>query len=204
MRQRSTPTRHLWGGSPQMPLRAKSRLDITLPPCLCEPYVKEQRTREHIVHQSHVTLTVNGQQHTLDVEHRTTLLEVLRERLDLTGAKRACDRGECGACTVLVDDQPMYACHLLAMQVLGRQVVTIEGLADRDDFRPLLDAFIANDGGQCGFCLPGFTVAAYAALPRYPHASAWQMRWELVGHICRCNAYDKIVAAVCEASRAAS
>ncbi len=137
----------------------------------------------------------------MDIEHRTTLLEVLREHLGLTGAKRACDRGECGACTVLVDERPMYACHLLAMQVRGRQVVTIEGLSQRRDFRPLLEAFVASDAGQCGFCLPGFAVAAYAALPHYPDASTWQMRWELVGHICRCNAYDKIVTAVCEASR---
>ncbi len=137
----------------------------------------------------------------MDIEHRTTLLEVLREHLGLTGAKRACDRGECGACTVLVDERPMYACHLLAMQVRGRQVVTIEGLSQRRDFRPVLEAFVASDAGQCGFCLPGFAVAAYAALPHYPDASTWQMRWELVGHICRCNAYDKIVTAVCEASR---
>ena len=137
----------------------------------------------------------------MDLEHRTTLLEVLREHLGLTGAKRACDRGECGACTVLVDERPMYACHLLAMQVRGRQVVTIEGLSQRRDFRTVLEAFVASDAGQCGFCLPGFAVAAYAALPHYPDANAWQMRWELVGHICRCNAYDKIVTAVCEASR---
>lgn len=151
--------------------------------------------------QSPIELQVNGEPHRLEVEHRTTLLEVLRERLDLTGAKRACDRGECGACTVLVDGHPMYACHLLAMQVRGRSVVTIEGLAGREDFRPLLEAFIANDAGQCGFCLPGFAVAAYAALPRYPQADAWQIRWELVGHVCRCNAYEKIVTAVCAASR---
>ena len=146
-------------------------------------------------------LDINGQSHPLDIECRTTLLDVLREHLDLTGAKRACDRGECGACTVLVDDQPMYACHLLAMQMRGRQIVTIEGLAERDDFRPLLEAFVANDAGQCGFCTPGFAVAAYAALRRYPEAEAQQLRWELVGHICRCNAYENVVTAVCDAAR---
>jgi xanthine dehydrogenase YagT iron-sulfur-binding subunit len=150
---------------------------------------------------SQISLVINGTSHALTVEHRATLLDILRESLDLTGAKRACDRGECGACTVLVDEQPMYACHLLAMQVQGRQVVTVEGLAERDDFRPLLDAFVAQDGGQCGFCIPGFAVAVYAALARYRDASEWQMRWELVGHICRCNAYENIVAAACEASR---
>ena len=142
------------------------------------------------------SLSVNGQQLTLDIEHRMTLLDVLREQLDLTGAKRACDRGECGACTVLVDDQPMYACQLLAVQVRGRSVVTIEGLATRPDFGPLQEAFLAHDAGQCGFCTPGFAVAAYAALQRYPEATAAQLRWELVGHLCRCNAYDKIMAAV--------
>lgn len=148
-----------------------------------------------------LSIEVNGRPHPVDIEPRTTLLDVLREQLDLTGAKRACDRGECGACTVLVDDQPMYACQLLALQVRGRKIVTIEGLAERDDFRRLLEAFVANDAGQCGFCTPGFAVAAYAALRRYPEADAQQLRWELVGHICRCNAYDKIVAAVCDAGR---
>ena len=146
-------------------------------------------------------LEVNGQSQQVAIEPRTTLLDVLREQLDLTGAKRACDRGECGACTVLVDEQPMYACHLLAVQVRGRKIVTIEGLAERADFRPLLEAFVANDAGQCGFCTPGFAVAAYAALQHYPDADAQQLRWELVGHICRCNAYDSIVAAVSEGGR---
>jgi xanthine dehydrogenase YagT iron-sulfur-binding subunit len=148
-----------------------------------------------------VQFEVNGQARALDIEPRTTLLEVLRDQLDLTGAKRACDRGECGACSVLVDGQPMYACHLLAIQLHGRQIVTIEGLAERPDFRPILEAFVANDGGQCGFCTPGFAVAAYAALQRFPDADAQQLRWELVGHICRCNAYDNIVAAVCAAGQ---
>ena len=152
-----------------------------------------QRTQLHF--------EVNGQVHPIDLEPRTTLLDVLRDHLDLTGAKRACDRGECGACTVLVDGQPMYACHLLAIQARGRKIVTIEGLAEREDFRPLLEAFVINDAGQCGFCTPGFAVAAYAALQRFPDADAQQLRWELVGHICRCNAYDNIVAAVCDAGR---
>jgi xanthine dehydrogenase YagT iron-sulfur-binding subunit len=144
---------------------------------------------------------VNGQARPVDIEPRATLLDVLRDQLDLTGAKRACDRGECGACTVLVDGQPMYACHLLAIQVRGRKIVTIEGLAEREDFRPLLEAFVAKDAGQCGFCTPGFAVAAYAALQRFPDADAQQLRWELVGHICRCNAYENIVAAVSAAGR---
>jgi len=140
-------------------------------------------------------LNVNGQTHDLDVEVRETLLDVLRERLDLTGAKRACDRGECGACTVLIDEKPMLACNLLAVQVGKRAVTTVEGLAERPDFASILDAFIAEDGGQCGFCVPGFAVAAYAALQHDTLLDATALRWELVGHTCRCNAYDRIAAA---------
>ncbi len=151
-------------------------------------------------YRSRVALDVNGQPHTLELEPRTTLLEVLRDQLDLTGAKRACDRGECGACTVLVNEQPMYACHVLAVQMSGRQIVTIEGLAERHDFQPVLEAFVAHDAGQCGFCIPGFAVAAYAALQRHPGLNETQIRWELVGHICRCNAYENIVTAVRAAS----
>ena len=143
-----------------------------------------------------IDLNVNGQTHHIDIEHRDSLLDVLREALDLTGAKRACDRGECGACTVLVDDKPMLACQLLAMQVRRSEIVTIEGLAERLDFAPVLDAFVEVDGGQCGFCVPGFAVAAYAALKHDKTLNETALRWELVGHICRCNAYDRIAQAV--------
>ncbi|HEX9843790.1 MAG TPA: (2Fe-2S)-binding protein [bacterium] len=150
-------------------------------------------------HSLTIELDVNGRRHALQVEPRTTLLEVLRERLDLTGAKPACDRGECGACTVLLDEQPVNACHLLAVQAAGRPVVTVEGLSERPEFKPLLEAFVALDGGQCGYCTPGFAVATYAALRDDPEADEWALRWALVGHICRCNAYDAILAAVREA-----
>ena len=143
-----------------------------------------------------IDLNVNGESHSLDIEYRDTLLDVLRERLDLTGAKRACDRGECGACTVLIDEKPMLACNFLAVQVRGRAITTVEGLAGRPDFARVLDAFIAEDGGQCGFCVPGFAVAAYAALQHDTPLDATALRWELVGHTCRCNAYDRIAAAV--------
>jgi len=146
-----------------------------------------------------IRLKVNGKAHRLQVEPRATLLEVLRERLDLTGAKPACERGECGACAVLLDERPVNACHLLAVQATGHDIVTVEGLAARPEFRPLLDAFVACDAGQCGYCTPGFALAAYAALRDEPQANAMAVRWALVGHICRCNAYDAIVAAVLEA-----
>lgn len=143
-----------------------------------------------------VRLTVNGTVHEVEVEDRWTLLEVLREKLDLTGAKRGCDRAECGTCTVLLDGKPVYACHLLAVQARGRSIETIEGIAAREDFRPLLESFVTHDGGQCGFCTPGFAVAAYALLRQYPKPQDWHVRWGLVGHLCRCNAYEKIVASV--------
>jgi aerobic-type carbon monoxide dehydrogenase small subunit (CoxS/CutS family) len=151
---------------------------------------------------SRIEIEVNGRLRSLDVEHRASLLDLLREELDLTGAKRACDRGECGACTVLVDDRPFLACHLLAMQVRGRSVATVEGLAERPDFAPILEAFIEEDGGQCGFCVPGFAVATYAALKHDPSLDEAALRWELVGHVCRCNAYDRIAVAAAKAAEA--
>ena len=147
-----------------------------------------------------IELRVNGERVTVAVEHRDTLLDVLREQLELTGAKRACDRGECGACTVLIDGAPMVACNLLALQARGREIDTVEGLAARDDFAAVLDAFLAEDGGQCGFCVPGFAVATYAALQQHAPWQDVELRWELVGHVCRCNAYDRIAAAAREAS----
>jgi xanthine dehydrogenase YagT iron-sulfur-binding subunit len=153
---------------------------------------------------SQVELSVNGERRVLDVEHRASLLDVLREDLDLTGAKRACDRGECGACTVLIDEKPMLACNLLALQVRGKQITTVEGLAGRADFAPILDAFVAEDGGQCGFCVPGFAVATYAALKHDASMDELALRWELVGHVCRCNAYDRIAAAAAKAAREVS
>lgn len=144
---------------------------------------------------SEIELNVNDTAHTLEVEHRASLLDVLREQLDLTGAKRACDRGECGACTVLVDEKPMLACNLLAMQVRNRAIVTIEGLAKRPEFASILQAFLDEDGGQCGFCVPGFAVATYCAMQHEPALNPVEVRWELVGHVCRCNAYDRIAAA---------
>jgi xanthine dehydrogenase YagT iron-sulfur-binding subunit len=153
---------------------------------------------------SRIELSVNGETHAFEVEHRDSLLDVLREQLDLIGAKRACDRGECGACAVLVDEKPMLACNLLVMQVRTRAITTIEGLAKRPDFAPILDAFLAEDGGQCGFCLPGFAVATYCAAKHRPPLNPLEVRWELVGHVCRCNAYDRIAAAASAAVEGAS
>lgn len=149
-----------------------------------------------------VVLHVNGREYTLEIEPRETLLDVLRERLDLTGAKPACERGECGACAVLVDGQPINACHCLAVQAAGHShsIVTIEALSRQPDFAPLQRALLASDGGQCGYCTPGFAIAAYALLRDEPGANEQAIRWGLVGHTCRCNAYEGIVASVCQAA----
>lgn len=149
-----------------------------------------------------IELRVNGRVHQLTVAHHRTLLEVLRDSLDLTGAKSGCDRGECGACTVIVGGQAVYACQMLALQVGNRPVVTVEGLANADGYHPLQDAFLARDGGQCGFCTPGFLMAAKALLDRNLEPDRDEVRRALAGNICRCNAYGAITQSVLAAARA--
>ncbi len=153
------------------------------------------------MHRSRVTITVNGRQHDLEVGHHWTLLRTLREELGLTGAKRGCDRGECGACTVLLDCKPVYSCQMLALQVGPRAVSTVESLGTVDSLHPLQTAFLKNDGSQCGFCAPGFLMSAKALLDANPSPTEAQIRLALSGNICRCNAYGRIVASVQEAAR---
>ncbi len=149
-----------------------------------------------------IELRVNGKRHQLAVAAHRTLLEVLRDSLDLTGAKSGCDRGECGACTVTVGGRAVYACQMLALQVGDRPVVTVEGLANADGYHPLQDAFLARDGGQCGFCTPGFLMAAKALLDRNLEPDRDEVRRALAGNICRCNAYGAITQSVLAAARA--
>ena len=148
-----------------------------------------------------VTLEVNGQHYHLEIRHHWTLLDVLREQLNLTGAKRGCDRGECGSCTVLLDGKPVYSCQLLVLQVGRRPVVTIEGLADDHRLHPVQQAFLDNDGGQCGYCTPGFVLAAKALLDVNPSPSDDDIRQALSGNLCRCNAYGRIIHSVREAAK---
>ena len=150
---------------------------------------------------SRITLEVNGHSRELEVDHRWSLLRTLREELDLTGAKRGCDRGECGACTVLLDGRPVYSCQVLVLQVGSRSVSTVESLGSTEDLHPLQTAFLDNDGGQCGFCTPGFLMSAKALLDENPAPSESQIRAALAGNICRCNAYGRIVASVQAAAR---
>lgn len=147
-------------------------------------------------HTADLTLQVNGQQHSVQVRHHWTLLDALREQLDLTGAKRGCDRGECGSCTVLLDGQPVYSCQILAMQVGPRSVVTIEGLAGDAALDAAQQAFLEQDGGQCGFCTPGFVMSARALLDANPNPDDSEIRQALSGNLCRCNAYGRIIESV--------
>jgi carbon-monoxide dehydrogenase small subunit len=151
-------------------------------------------------HTADITLSVNGQPHALPVRHHWTLLDVLREQLDLTGSKRGCDRGECGSCTVLLDGKPVYSCQILALQVGVRQVVTIEGLGDGtpnpEGMDPVQRAFLEEDGGQCGFCTPGFVISARALLSDNPNPTDEEIRQALSGNLCRCNAYGRILESV--------
>ena len=151
-------------------------------------------------HSAELTLNVNGQDRSLQVRHHWTLLEVIREQLDLIGSKKGCDRGECGSCTVLLDGKPVYSCQILAVQVGARPVVTIEGLGDGsphpESMDPVQRAFLENDGGQCGFCTPGFVMSTRALLNSNPNPTDEEIRQGLSGNLCRCNAYGRILESV--------
>ena len=139
-----------------------------------------------------VTLTVNGKKLTAQLEPRVTLLDALRDTFDLTGAKRVCDRGVCGACTVLLDGQPVYACSVLAIDAQGAQITTIEGLAEGEALTPLMQAFVDHDAQQCGFCTPGFVVATTHFLENHSTPTPEDIRRGLSGNFCRCGTYDGI------------
>lgn len=147
------------------------------------------------------TLKVNGTVQKVSAEPRATLLDVLRNPLDLTGAKAACDRGECGACTVLVDGRAVYACMTLALQARGREIRTVEGLSKGDQLHPVQKAFIEHDGFQCGFCTPGQVMSTVALLEANPSPSALDIRAGLCGNICRCGAYKGIFQAAAAAAK---
>ena len=143
-----------------------------------------------------ITVTVNGSREYLAVPSHMTLLQMLRERLALTGTKNSCEAGECGACTVLVDGEPVNSCMMLAVEADGREVTTVEGLADWRGLHPIQQAFIEEDALQCGYCTPGFLIATKALLDREPNPREERIRAWLAGNLCRCTGYDKIVRAV--------
>lgn len=149
-----------------------------------------------------ITLMVNGDERHVEVEDRWTLVEVLRDHLGLTGTKIGCDRGECGACTVLLDGKPVYSCSQLAVWADGRTVQTVEGLAHNDHLHPLQEAFIEHDGPQCGYCTSGQLMSAKALLDHNPHPTADEVRAAMTGNICRCSNYNRYVESVLAASSA--
>lgn len=147
-----------------------------------------------------ICLWVNGSRRELSVEARTTLVDALRDQLGLTGTKKGCDRGECGACTVHVGDRRVLACMMLAVMADGAEVTTIEGLGDGDDLHPVQRAFWALDAFQCGFCTPGQVMSAVGCIGEGHAGSAGEVREWMSGNLCRCAAYPQIVAAVQAAS----
>jgi aerobic-type carbon monoxide dehydrogenase small subunit (CoxS/CutS family) len=147
------------------------------------------------------TLNVNGQPKPVEVEPRVTLLEALRHELDVTGAKRVCDRGTCGACTVIMDDKPVYSCSVLAIDARDRRITTVEGLAADGKLHPIQQAFIDNDAQQCGFCTPGFVVACKAFLDKNPNPTPADVEKGLGGNLCRCGTYIGVRAAVMQAAK---
>jgi xanthine dehydrogenase YagT iron-sulfur-binding subunit len=139
-----------------------------------------------------LTLSVNGKQFNAELEPRVTLLDALREHFDVTGPKRVCDRGECGACTVLIDNRLVYSCTTLAIESQGKEIVTAEGLGGGERSHPVQSAFVNNDAQQCGFCTPGFTVATKSFLERNPHSNDAEIARGLAGNLCRCGTYRGI------------
>jgi xanthine dehydrogenase YagT iron-sulfur-binding subunit len=149
-----------------------------------------------------VVLRVNGTEHRLSLDPRTTLLDALREHLHLTGSKKGCGLGQCGACTVLMDGKRVKACLSLAALADGREITTIEGLARGGELHPLQAAFIERDAFQCGYCTPGQIMAGVACIAEGHAGSAQEIRDWMSGNLCRCGAYDHIVAAIQDAARA--
>lgn len=145
-----------------------------------------------------ITLNINGKPMKASVEPRETLLDVLRNHLDLTGAKRVCDRGTCGACTVMVNGKVAYACSMLAVDAVGKQIQTIEAVATSD---PVVKAFVNHDAQQCGYCTPGFVMAVKGMLNRVPNPTPEAMKEHLGGNLCRCGTYMGIKQAVLEAAK---
>lgn len=187
---------------------------IAVPSLLNVAQSREKPSNSPATGEMQIQIQVNGKTHTLNIEPRVTLLDALREKLGLNGAKKGCDHGQCGACTVLVDGQRVYSCLTLAVMQDGKQITTVEGLAKGDTLHPVQVAFIENDGFQCGYCTPGQICAAVALVdevkrgcasvvtanldrpPQLNDLSEAEIRERLSGNLCRCSAYNGIIAAV--------
>lgn len=148
-----------------------------------------------------ITLHVNGKDHSLHIEPRTTLADALRIQLSLTGTKISCDRGACSSCTVLLDKTPVNSCMVLAIDAAGHQVTTIEGIAENEGMRALPAAFVRHDAMQCGFCTPGMVMSCAALLEKNSHPTEADVRKAVSGNLCRCGTYPKVFAAALDAAR---
>ena len=148
-----------------------------------------------------ITLKINGQEEQLDVNSNLTLLHMLRENFGLTGTKNGCEAGECGACTVLVNGEAVNSCLMLAVECDGAAVMTVEGLTESGELEGLQGAFIEHNAIQCGFCTPGMLITAYAFLKHNPHPTEMEIREALVGNLCRCTGYDRIIQAVLDTAQ---
>jgi len=186
---RSTRAQHpVWPGILSLPLRSTREMWRV-------PQTQERDVKRLI------TLTVNGTAYEVAIEPRQSLLQLLREELHLTGTKEGCSEGECGACTVLLDGKTVDSCLIFALEAQGRDVTTIEGLAQGDQLHPVQKAFAEYGAVQCGFCTPGMILAAKALLDSNPHPTETEIRQGIAGNLCRCTGYVKIVEAIQAAAR---
>ena len=147
-----------------------------------------------------IRLTVNGEAYEILVEPFMSLLDALRDELQMTGTKKGCDEGDCGACTVILDGKAVTSCLVLAMDANGRDVLTVEGLAQRDRLHPVQQAFLENGGVQCGFCIPGLIMTTVAYLRENANPTEQDVRYAIGGNLCRCTGYSKVVKAILSAA----
>lgn len=173
-------------------------------PVLAGPQVVMAAGEEVPVHgpgQVPMQFNVNGKTYKASLEPRVTLLDALRDTLAITGAKRVCDKAECGACTVLLDDRMVYACSVLAIEAQGRKITTVEALTEGGTLHPIQQAFVDHDASQCGFCTPGFVMACKVLLDKHPDPTADDLLHELSGNLCRCGTYAGIRGAIAQVAR---
>ena len=148
-----------------------------------------------------VTLKINGTEHQATIEPRHTLLDIMRQKLDITGPKPICERGSCGGCTVMIDKQPVYSCMMLAIDAVGKEITTVEGLSKDGELDPVQKAFVQHDAQMCGFCTPGFVVSVRALLDRNPNPTVDDVKNAVSGNTCRCGTYPRVFEAALTAAK---